>query len=91
MLKINQWLPLMIKPKLAPMTYKAYLTFFLLPLQFHLIPAFKLNHYIYWFAFWLFNRPNSFLPQISYILVSTLPSAQNVFLLDFHVPFISTL
>lgn len=38
MLKIIQWLPLMIKPKLAPMTYKAHLTFLLLPLQFHLIP-----------------------------------------------------
>ena len=91
MLKIIQWLPLMIKPKLAPLTYKAYLTFFLLPLQFHLIPAFKLNHYIYWFAFRFFNMPNSFLPQISYILASTLPSAQNIFLLDFHIPFISTL
>ena len=28
----------MIKPKIAPMTYKAHLTFLLPPLQFHLIP-----------------------------------------------------
>lgn len=88
MLKIIQWLPLMIKPKLAPMTYKAHLTFLLPPLQFQLIPQVEP---LYSLVCILVLQHVSFLPQNSYILVSTLPSAKNVFLLDFHIPFMSTL
>lgn len=78
----------MIKPKLAPMTYKAHLTFLLPPLQFHLIPQVEP---LYSLVFIPVLQHANFLPQNSYILISTLPSAQNVFLLDFHIPFISAL
>lgn len=94
MLKMIQWLPisLRIKPKLVPMTCKAYLVFFLLPVPFCLIPVFPLITIFqpHWFSFHFisFNMPNIFSPQNSYIYSSLCPEC---FLLGFHNPSISTL
>lgn len=79
MLKMIQWLPisLRIKPKLVPMTCKAYLVFFLLPVPFCLIPVFPLITIFqpHWFSFHFisFNMPNIFSPQNSYIYSSLCP------------------